>query len=46
MWYVEITQANGQCERYEGLTRDQAADIHKTEYMNGAAKVVSGRMGS
>ena len=46
MWYVEVTHADNQRVRYEGLTRDQAADVHKTEYVKGAPKVVSGRMGS
>lgn len=45
MWYVEVTRGQSR-ERYEGLTRDQAADVHKQEYVNGADKVVSGRMGS
>lgn len=46
MWYVEVTMATGEVNRYEGFTRDQAADLHKDAYINGAAKVVSGRMGS
>lgn len=43
MWYVKTTDARGQVQRYEGLTREQAAEIHKREYLNGL-NVVSGKM--
>lgn len=43
MWYVKTTDSTGQVQRFEGLTRDQAAEIHKREYMNGL-RVVSGKM--
>lgn len=43
MWYVKATDHTGQINRYEGLTRDQAAEIHKREYLNGL-HVVSGKM--
>lgn len=46
MWYVVVTMATGEVARYEGFTRDQAADLHKDAYIDGAVKVVSGRMGS
>jgi hypothetical protein len=43
MWYVTVTDDAGQIQRYEGLTRDQAAEIHKREYLNGL-RVLSGKM--
>lgn len=47
MWYVELTNPQtGKIERFEGLTREQAADIHKREYLNGANNITSGKMNS
>jgi hypothetical protein len=43
MWYVETTNKSGQVQRYEGLTQEQAAEIHKRDYLNGL-RVVSGKM--
>jgi hypothetical protein len=42
MWYVEVKSANGKTNRYEGLTKEQAADIHKREWINGADNIDSG----
>lgn len=43
MWYVKSINNRGETTVYEGLTREQAADIHKDEFMNGNT-VVSGKM--
>lgn len=43
MWYVEVTANNGKKTRYEGLTYEQAADIHKREWLCGGT-VTSGKI--
>ena len=46
MWYVEIIKnwETGERERYEGLTLEESAVIHKESYAAGAVQVISGRM--
>lgn len=43
MWYVKSINNRGEKNLYEGLTQQQAAEIHKNEFMDGNT-VVSGRM--
>lgn len=45
MWYVEVKTECGDTSRYEGLTKEQSADIHKREWISGG-NVSSGKMKS